>query len=327
MVTDMVSVNAGSARRRRRWPLVVGGVVGGLLLVALVTIGVPLFQFWQQTRPIDHTVAHGDRCLDEPQGENLRCWDIHVPDQLGSEPNALVIDIHGFLNRPSTQQDFSDFATLADEEGFIVAWPYGIRWSWNGGGDPWPSDTDFEERPGIGCCGHALNEGVDDVAFIADLIEAIGGEHPIDPDRIYLSGFSTGCVLAQRVAAEASDLVDGVACMSGYLLVDPAEDYNPVPIAVFNGTSDEVTRYEAGYWPGAIPNFDTWRANNGCVDEPVEIWAEDGHTMLQSSTCTNGARVALVTLDQVGHVTYSGHHGLEVDTTRMAWEFLDEDAE
>ena len=296
--------------------------LGLVVAVLAVTVGIPLFRFWLQTRPIDHTAAHGDQCLTEAQGENLRCWDLFVPDDPEPEP-ALVIDIHGFLNRPSTQRDFSEFDRLAEQEGFLVAWPYGIRWSWNGGGDPWPGDTDLDKRPGIGCCGHALNEGIDDVGFVRDLVAAVDDEHGIDPDRVYLSGFSTGCVLAQRIAAEAADLFAGVACMSGFLLAEVPDGYEPVPIALFNGTEDTISDYEAGYWPGAVANFDGWRRRNGCTDDPSEVWAEERHSMVQSSECVGGARVALVTLDGVGHVTYRGHDGLEADTTAMAWAFLE----
>ena len=244
-----------------------------------------------------------------------------MPEQVDDRP-ALVVDIHGFLNRPSTQQGFSDFEALANDEGFLVAWPYGIRWSWNGGGDPWPSDTELDERPGIGCCGHALNNGLDDVGFIRALIESIDAAHDIDRSRIYVSGFSTGCMLAQRMAAEASDLIAGVACMSGFLLVDASSDYTAVPVAVFNGTDDTIAPYERDYWPGAVANFDTWRELNGCADEPAEVWRDGDHVMLQASDCAAGSRVALITLDGVGHVTYRGHGELDVDTTRMAWRFL-----
>ncbi|MEM9651949.1 MAG: PHB depolymerase family esterase [Actinomycetota bacterium] len=296
--------------------------VAVLLTGLVVFVGVPLFRLWLQARPIDHTMPHGDECLAEPQGENLRCWDLHVPDQVRDRP-ALVVDIHGFLNRPSTQRGFSDFQALADEEGFLVAWPYGIRWSWNGGGDPWPSDTELDERPGIGCCGHALNQGINDVAFIRSLIESIVASYDVDPSRIYISGFSTGCMLAQRMAAEASDVITGVACMSGFRLVEASSDYEPVPVAVFNGTDDTIAPYERDYWPGAVANFDTWRDINGCVDEPAEVWRDGDHVMWQADDCTAGSRIALITLDGVGHVTYRGHGGLDVDTTRMAWQFLE----
>ena len=43
----------------------------------------------------------------------------------------------------------------------------------------------------------------------------------VDPQRIYLTGHSNGCALAQRVAIESSDLVAAVACMGMYRLQFP----------------------------------------------------------------------------------------------------------
>ncbi len=307
---------------KRRVLAVAGLAVGLLIVLGVVTVGLPLLRFWLQIRPIDHTVAHGDDCLADRQGENFRCWDLYVPPAAADERVPLVIDIHGFLNRPGTQRDYSEFDELAAEEGFIVAWPYGIRWSWNGGGDPWPAEREIDERPGIGCCGYALNEGLDDVTFIRSMIEELIATRPVDPDRVYLSGFSTGCFLAQRVAVEASDVVAGVACMSGFLLVDPPPDYDPIPIITFNGTDDDVAPYGADYWPGAEANFERWRTLNRCRDTGVEVWRDGDHDRVESTDCANGATVALVTLTGIGHVVYEGHDDLSVDTTRMAWEFL-----
>lgn len=294
--------------------LVVGvvGVVGFVAPIAALLLG---------GRPIDNTVPHGDVCLTTID-PSPRCWDEFVPDGLGSGPVPLVVDIHGFLNTTRRQQGYSDYETFAVEDGVIVVRPYGIDWSWNGGGGPWPSDTEIDKSPGIGCCGHALNNEIDDVGFIVAMIEQLSDTYQVDQDRVFLSGFSNGCILAQRVAAEASHAIDGVACMSGHLLVDPAADYQPVPILEIHGTADPVSEYERGYWPGSVPNFDGWRERNGCTGEPTVVWEDGPHTMLQATGCTDGATVALVTLDGFGHEAFPGENWLHVDTRRLAWEFL-----
>lgn len=290
-------------------------------LVGLVGLLAPVALLLLEGRPIDTTVAHGDECL-ASEGQPLRCWDVFVPDDLGSDPVPLLIDLHGFLNTTERQRSYSEYEPLAAQDGVIVAWPYGIDWSWNGGGDPWPSDSELVKRPGIGCCGYALNNDVDDVAFIVAMIEQLGRSHAIDRDRVFLSGFSNGCILAQRVAAEASQAIDGVACMAGHLLVEPAPDYRPVPILEIHGTTDPVSEYEPGYWPGSVPNFDSWRKRNGCTEEPIEVWRDGPHTMIEATGCIDDATVALVTLDGFGHPVFAGENWLPVDTRRLAWDFL-----
>lgn len=293
-----------------------------VLLVLAQTAGCELYTLHRRASTIDQTIPHGDQCLEERQGESFRCWDIFVPESLPDGPVPLLVDIHGFLNRPGTQRDFSEFETLASEEGFIVVWPYGINWSWNGGGDPWPSDFVLEEETGIGCCGHSLNDNIDDVAFIEDMVMKLGQEHQLDQDRIFLSGFSNGCFLAQRLASEASDLFDGVACMAGYVSVDAVPTYTPIPVLEIHGTEDSVASYEPDYWPGAQANFDVWRERNNCVGATEEVWRQGEHTMVHATDCDNGATVGLLTLVGFDHPVYKGTDGLEIDTTKMAWDFL-----
>lgn len=297
-----------------------------VFLIFTQTAGCELYTLHRRASTIDQTVPHGEQCLEERQGESYRCWDIFIPDDLPDGPVPLVIDMHGFLNRPGTQRDFSRFEDLAVEEGFIVVWPYGINWSWNGGGDPWVSDFTLQEEVGVGCCGHALNEGIDDAGFLREMVSQLQREHALDQDRLFLSGFSNGCVLAQRMATEMSDLLDGVACMAGVLMVEAPATYTPIPVLEIHGTEDSVVSYEPDYWPGAMANFETWRELNQCTGATEEVWREGEHTMIQATECASGATVALLTLVGFDHPVYQGEDGLEIDTTRMAWDFLDANA-
>lgn len=311
-------------RARRPWRawISVVKVVIVVTIAAAVTAVAPIADILLESRPIDTTVAHGDECLDERQGENFRCWDVFVPEDFEAEAVPLVVDIHGFLNTTDRQRRYNPYEDLANEDGAILVRPYGIDWSWNGGGDPWPSDTDLDKRPGIGCCGHALNQRIDDVGFIVAMIEQLKRSYEIDDDRVFLSGFSNGCILAQRVAAEASASIDGVACMAGHLLVEPTTDYEPVPIMEIHGTEDPVSEYEAGYWPGSVANFEAWVERNGCTEQPVEVWRDGPHRGLEATGCANDATVALVTLEGFGHPVFQGEGWLHVDTSRLAWDFL-----
>ena len=319
----MSVTDSSSSRQRRQWRIrrsllktrVVTAAVGALGFVA------PIAQLLLEGRPIDNTVPHGDACL-TTQDQRLRCWDEFVPEAALARPAPLVVDLHGFLNTVDRQRRYTNYEPLAEADGVVLARPYGIDWSWNGGGEVWPTDTKLDKRPGIGCCGHALNNDIDDVAFVVAMIEKIRSTHRIDPDRVYLSGFSNGCILAQRIAAEASDVIAGVACMAGHLLVDPAPDYDPVPILEIHGTADPVSEYEPSYWPGSVANFDEWSARNGCRDEPIVVWEHGPHTMLEARGCTNEARVALMTLVGFGHAVFAGEGWLHIDTSRVAWDFM-----
>jgi len=90
----------------------------------------------------------------------------------------------------------TNWAELADREGFIVIWPNGIQNSWNVG-----------DR----CCGPAHDQNVDDVGFTRAILDAIQAEACVDARRIYATGCSNGGGMAYDLACRAADVIAAVA--------------------------------------------------------------------------------------------------------------------
>ena len=301
---------------RRKAVLAALGLVIGLALAAAVMFAMP-----DGDAALDYTEPHGQECLDTPQGEYQRCWDLLVPEGVGTDPVPLLIDLHGFGSTAEAHADFSGSAELAEAVGFLVAWPYGVERSWNGGGDGWPTDKDINQVAGSGCCGVALNDDIDDVGFLRDLVAQVSRSHAVDQDQVFLTGFSNGCFLAQRAALEASDVFDGVACIAGMSVTDTPADYTPVPMLALHGTADVVVSYEADFWIGAEQNAELWMERNGC-SEPLEMkWEVGAHIMEESSGCEGGAAVGLLSLGDAPHLAYDAP-GLESDIPAIMWGFL-----
>jgi len=166
--------------------------------------------------------AHGEACLPQKQGDYFRCWNKYKP-KTASSSAPLIIDLHGWGATPEFLRGLSKWPALADKEGFVVVWPFGIGKSWNAGKT---------------CCDPASKNNVDDVGFLRGLIKELVKSGSVDPTRVYLSGHSNGCAMAQRFAAEASDVTAAVACMALYLLVDAAASYKPVSVMEVHGIND-----------------------------------------------------------------------------------------
>ncbi len=249
-----------------------------------------------------------DACVDV--GGVQRCYSLLVPASV-TEPAPLLIDMHALGSQPLDQRELSGFEALARTEGFIVAWPQGVGGSFNAGL----------------CCEPAGSEAIDDVAFVRTLVEDIAAEHPVELRRVYLTGLSNGCAMAQRTAAQASDLVTSVACMAFFLLDEPSADYAPVPVMEIHGLADDIVPYtrrgegEDATRGGASENAAAWAERNGCAPEPTTTSDPDGYTISRYENCTNGAEVALVSVEGAGHVPYRSQ-GIDADTTRLAWDFL-----
>src|SRR3990172_612739 len=85
---------------------------------------------------------------------------------------------HGGGGTARGTERLTGLSDLAEREHFIVAYPEGIERSWNDGRETTVS--------------RAHRDQVDDVHFVATMIDTITKEHRIDPKRIYATGVSLG---------------------------------------------------------------------------------------------------------------------------------------
>ena len=162
--------------------------------------------------------------------------------------------------------------------------------------------------------------------------------HSVDENRIYLTGWSNGCALSQKLANEHSDTFAAIACMSYYLLDDPVADYSPIPIMEIHGLLDQIILYsnDAIHLPnleaqehGAIQNLLLWADMNGCSGSLPDSNQPSTFYSVQSFTdCDNGTEVSLVTLYAADHNPYEESYdiftgnGGTVDTNGIAWDFV-----
>lgn len=180
----------------------------------------------------------------------------------------------------------------------------------------WPDSPDMSWNSGT-CCGSALAEDRDDVGFIVALIEGLVADGLVDPARVYLSGFSNGCSLAQRIAVEHSALIAAVACFSDYLEVEPPEGLVGVPILQIHGTSDHLVPYDAAPgFAGALENAAIWARLNQCASTP-EVVENDRLVTYRYADCASDAEVVQMTVIEGAHGRFFGV--LPVGTI---WDFL-----
>ncbi len=134
-----------------------------------------------------------------------RSYALHVPPQLQKEPEAaggrpVMVVLHALLTGPADAATSTGFDALADRDGVLVAYPYGVKRSFNAGL----------------CCGEAVVQEVDDVVFLADVV---GDLRRRGAGRVSVVGFSNGGMMAYRFACARPDLVDTVGVLSGTLEV------------------------------------------------------------------------------------------------------------
>ncbi|WZB64082.1 prolyl oligopeptidase family serine peptidase [Achromobacter xylosoxidans] len=121
------------------------------------------------------------------------------------------------------------------------------------------------------CCGYAQARQIDDVAYARSVVAMLVAQGRVDPARVYAVGFSNGGMMAYRLAAQAPELVAGVAVVSGTLDIDPALARVAKPVLHIHGTADPYVPYAGGVGAKA-----TTAKPRLAVESAVETWARLG---------------------------------------------------
>lgn len=199
-----------------------------------------------------------------------RSYRVHVPPSYNSDKAVpLVVALHGALFPPALMDCFTNFGVLSNRDGFIVVYPKGL-------GNRWNSDLNSPRFPGY-------YEHVDDVGFVAKVIEDVERTYKIDPRRVYVTGMSNGALLTQMVAGQLTDKIAAAASVAGAmpeLAIPDCQPGRPFPILMINGTADGQVKWKGGalfkHNRGRVLSVDAtvnfWVKNNGCDPIPETTW-------------------------------------------------------
>src|SRR5271165_1129168 len=148
----------------------------------------------------------------------IRSYIVHVPKGHDQKALPVVLALHGATMNGAMMAWFSDLNRKADEAGFVAVYPNGTgsRSSlfWNGGN----------------CCGSAMQNKVDDVAFVSALLDDLMRAYPVDVQRVYATGMSNGAIMAYRLALELSDRIAAIAPVAGSVGTEISQPKRPVSI-------------------------------------------------------------------------------------------------
>ncbi|MEV4629324.1 PHB depolymerase family esterase [Micromonospora sp. NPDC049523] len=231
------------------------------------------------------------------QGQK-RDFGLYQPANLArSTPVPLVVMLHGALGTGSQAESSYGWNAMADREGFVAAYPDGLSRSWAVSPD---------------CCGPPARDGVDDVAFVRQLVATVADQLPVDRDRVYATGISNGGMLAYRLACD-TELFAAIGPVAATQL-GPCPSPAPTSVIHVHGTADRTVPYDGG--PGKRDNGGTgrnpvkingpatpdllarWRSIGGCA---APVTSTSGPVSTSLATCPEGRAVELVTVADAGH--------------------------
>ena len=239
---------------------------------------------------------------------------VHLPAAYdASRPAPLLLLLHGYSGSGALIDDYFGLADLADEQGYVYATPDGTV---DKDGNRFWNATDA-------CCAFD-RQGVDDEAYLTDVIAEIQGKLAIDPKRIAVAGWSNGGFMSYRMACDHADLVAAMVSLAGTTFADPAEctPSGPVSVAQVHGTADDVIDFDGGVlfddptrpYPGAKATAKAWATYDGCgatgstsgtrvdVDAVLTDGGDPAETPVEEwSGCDADATVQLWAIPNAGH--------------------------
>jgi polyhydroxybutyrate depolymerase len=232
----------------------------------------------------------------------VRTFRVYRPAALADDA-PLVVAFHGFGGSAHSSESYYGWNAVADREEFVVLYPEGIDNSFNAGA----------------CCGNAMLRGVDDVGATLAMVDDVAGTVAIDPDRMYVTGFSNGGAMAYRMAC-ATDVFAAFGPVSGGQVVQ-CDDPMPTSILHIHGTADTMVPMSGGadgMGHGPIEeNVAHWRSLQQC-DPPTDSYAEG--IRRSSASCADDQEIDLIVLDGLTHVWPTSFNG--VDGAQTLWKFF-----
>ncbi|MBX3178278.1 MAG: prolyl oligopeptidase family serine peptidase [Candidatus Hydrogenedentes bacterium] len=282
---------------------------------------------------IRHTLEHDGR---------ERGYLLYVPPALPPDQTVpLILALHPFAGTGDSFAITTGFDLIAREEGFIVCYPEGVSFLWNGD----PTDESGKQL---------LVEDADDVGFIGALLDHLLAEYPIDPARVYVCGASNGGLMAQRLACELSDRFAAAASVMITLpegFDNACAPESPIPMLILFGTEDPFFPWEGGAVQQGPANARTylsareaigyWVESNRAVSPPnIMLWPDadpnDGTRVLveRYRAGQDGAPVHFYRIHGGGHTWPGsapswietpagvGRTSRDIDASRAIWEFF-----
>ena len=263
-----------------------------------------------------------------------RTYQAHVPAKADSAAALpLVIALHGGAGTGAGMRSLTSLDAVADSNAFVVAYPDGYANSWADG----RGTTDAEVA------------GVDDVAFMAALIDDIATRTPIDRRRVYVTGISNGGMMSLRLACELSARVAAVAPVAANMPSSLSARCAPtraVPVMFMHGNEDRLMPRSGGTLTlGAGGDVDStsasvalWNALNGCAASPSATTTIDTVSDATSIAfsrfggCRGGVDNRFYDVVGGGHtwpgglqylgVAVIGRTSNDIDASREVWSFF-----
>lgn len=255
----------------------------------------------------------------------------------GAKP-PLVLVFHGAGGDGAHVLDKDGWTAKADQEGFLAVAPTGL-----------PAlprlPANFKTNPRLWNSGQlparSPRAAIDDVAYVAALLDEIQKRTPYDPARVFVTGHSNGGGMTFRLGTELSERFAALAPVASMMAVADPKPKRPLPTLFIVGTKDPLLPLAGG--PVKLPWGDRtnkpvadylaiWANALGCEPAPRALSDQAGVKRTEYPSKLGGPTLSVVTIDGQGHTWPGGKATLpesmmgpntnRLNATDAIWEFF-----
>jgi polyhydroxybutyrate depolymerase len=249
---------------------------------------------------------------------------LYLPTGL-PENAPLVFVLHGYSGSASLIRNYSAMNALANQHGFAVCYPQGIKDEQNN--SFWNVGYDFHQ-----------NQTVDDSDFLKSLAIYIQTEYNLSPEYTFATGMSNGGDMCYMLACEQAETFKAVAPVAGSMMqwIYNACPENAVPVFEIHGDNDNITLWEGdldnsdgyGAYLAVLDTFDFWVQQNECSTNSIlelpNTVSSDNSTVssIKFTDGTNNNEVWLYRVNNGGHYWPGSSGNMDINASAEIWSFF-----
>jgi polyhydroxybutyrate depolymerase len=243
-----------------------------VIMAMVLPVGSPIVVALEEGSPEFSPGLHTGWMM-ELGGDNIsynRTYEYYIPSSYtGSEEVPLLFSFHGLGSNGIDQIDLTKFDQLAEQEGFIAVFPDATNLPREGNpcADTLPPLTGAEIQWNLGAGSLQYCAGIDDVGFVADMVDWFKANYEIDASQIYSTGMSDGALFSYLLAFNLTGTFAAIAPVCAPMpwgFGNPTT--TPITVILMHGTADPILSYN-GY--GGLGGNVTYS-----VDETIAYWCE-----------------------------------------------------
>ncbi|HUW46456.1 MAG TPA: CFI-box-CTERM domain-containing protein, partial [Dehalococcoidia bacterium] len=291
-----------------------------VIMAMLLPLGSPIVVALESPPESSPGLHTGWMTEDYTSGTYNRTYEYYIPTGYdGSEAVPLLFSFHGLGSSGVDQIDLTKFDALAEREGFIAVFPDATDLTGYSCNETLPPLEGAEIQWNLGAGSLQYCAGIDDVGFVADMVDWFGDNYNIDASRIYSTGMSDGALFSYLLAFNLTDTFAGIAPVCGPMpwgFGNPTT--TPITVILMHGTADPILYYNGYGGLGGNVTYSVdetiayWCGVDNTTTGPVEtVW---GPTISDNTKVTryvygggtNGTEVILFKVDGGGHTWPSG---------------------